>query len=428
MLARDFLRTRFSDLPHLLRSRTYDAGALARWGELDAERRRLLTSVEALKAERNTLSAEVGRKKKAKEDATAEMERAKALGGEVAAGERRLEEIEGEFFAIEQTLPNVPDESVPDGADEAGNVVLKTWGEPARFSFAPKPHFELGPALGILDFERAAKVTGSRFTVLSGEASLLSRALIAFMLDLHTRENGYREVLPPFIVNAASLFGTGQLPKFEADLFRLKDTDWYLAPTAEVPVTNLHRDEVLREEQLPISYCAYTPCFRAEAGAAGKDTRGLIRQHQFDKVELVKFTTAEASAEAHEKLTRDAETVLERLGLPYRRVVLCRGDMGFSSAKTYDLEVWLPGQDAYREISSCSNFGAFQARRAAIRVKRTVDGKSRNEYVHTLNGSGLAVGRTLVAILENFQREDGSVAIPEALRPYCGGLAEIRKG
>ncbi|MDX9735648.1 MAG: serine--tRNA ligase, partial [Thermoanaerobaculia bacterium] len=238
----------------------------------------------------------------------------------------------------------------------------------------------------------------------------------------------YREVLPPFIVNAASLFGTGQLPKFEADLFRLKDTDWYLAPTAEVPVTNLHRDEVLREEQLPISYCAYTPCFRAEAGAAGKDTRGLIRQHQFDKVELVKFTKAEESAEAHEKLTRDAETVLERLGLPYRRVVLCRGDMGFSSAKTYDLEVWLPGQDAYREISSCSDFGAFQARRAAIRVKRTVDGKGRNEYVHTLNGSGLAVGRTLVAILENYQREDGSVAIPEALRPYCGGLAEIRKG
>ena len=428
MLARDFLRTRFPEMPQLLRNRTYDAGALARWGELDAERRKLLTSVEALKAERNTLSAEVGRKKKAKEDATAEMERAKALGGEVVAGEKRVEEIEGEFFAIEQTLPNVPDESVPDGEDEKGNVVLKSWGEPARFDFAPKPHFELGPALGILDFERAAKVTGSRFTVLSGEASLLSRALIAFMLDLHTREHGYREVLPPFIVNAASLFGTGQLPKFEADLFRLKDTDWYLAPTAEVPVTNLHRDEVLREDQLPIAYCAYTPCFRAEAGAAGKDTRGLIRQHQFDKVELVKFTAAESSAEAHEMLTRDAETVLERLGLPYRRVVLCRGDMGFSSAKTYDLEVWLPGQDAYREISSCSNFGAFQARRAAIRVKRTVDGKSRNEYVHTLNGSGLAVGRTLVAILENFQREDGSVAIPEALRPYCGGLAEIRKG
>jgi seryl-tRNA synthetase len=247
------------------------------------------------------------------------------------------------------------------------------------------------------------------------------------MLDLHTREHGYREVLPPFIVNAASLFGTGQLPKFEADLFRLRDTDWYLAPTAEVPVTNLHRDEVLKEEQLPISYCAYTPCFRAEAGSAGKDTRGLIRQHQFDKVELVKFTFAEESEAAHEKLTRDAETVLERLGLPYRRVVLCRGDMGFSSAKTYDLEVWLPGQDAYREISSCSNFDAFQARRAAIRVKRTVDGKSRNEFVHTLNGSGLAVGRTLVAILENFQREDGSVAIPEALRPYCGGLSEIRK-
>ncbi len=428
MLARDFLRARFADLPHLLRNRTYDAGALARWGELDAERRRLLTAVEAKKAERNTLSAEVGRKKKAKEDATAEMERAKALGAEVAAGEKRLEEIEGEFFAIEQALPNVPYESVPDGEDAGANVVLKTWGEPTKLGFEPKAHWDLGPALGILDFERAAKVTGARFTVLSGEASLLSRALINFMLDLHTRENGYREVLPPFIVNAASLFGTGQLPKFEADLFRLRDTDWYLTPTAEVPVTNLHRDEVLREEQLPISYCAYTPCFRAEAGSAGKDTRGLIRQHQFDKVELVKFTLAEESEAAHEKLTRDAETVLERLGLPYRRVVLCRGDMGFSSAKTYDLEVWLPGQNAYREISSCSNFDAFQARRAAIRVKRTVEGKSRNEYVHTLNGSGLAVGRTLVAILENYQREDGSVTVPEALRPYCGGLSEIRRG
>jgi seryl-tRNA synthetase len=299
---------------------------------------------------------------------------------------------------------------------------------PGAFSFTPKPHWEIGPDLGILDFERAAKVTGARFTVLSGEASLLSRALIAFMLDLHTREHGYREVLPPFIVNAASLFGTGQLPKFEADLFRLQGTDWYLAPTAEVPVTNLHRDEVLRDEQLPISYCAYTPCFRAEAGAAGKDTRGLIRQHQFDKVELVKFTRAEDSAGAHEKLTRDAETVLERLELPYRRVVLCRGDMGFASAKTYDLEVWLPGQNAYREISSCSNFEAFQARRAAIRVKRAgADGKTRNEYVHTLNGSGLAVGRTLVAILENFQREDGTVGVPAALRPYCGGLSEIRR-
>ena len=427
MLARDFLRARFAEMPHLLRNRTYDAGALARWGELDAERRRLLTAVEAKKAERNTLSAEVGRKKKAKEDATAEMERAKALGGEVAAGEKRIEEIEGEFFAIEQALPNVPYESVPDGEDSEANVVLKTWGEPTKLGFEPKAHWDLGPALGILDFERAAKVTGARFTVLSGAASLLSRALINLMLDLHTRENGYREVLPPFIVNAASLFGTGQLPKFEADLFRLRDTDWYLAPTAEVPVTNLHRDEVLKEEQLPISYCAYTPCFRAEAGSAGKDTRGLIRQHQFDKVELVQITLPEDSEAAHEKLTRDAETVLERLGLPYRRVVLCRGDMGFSSAKTYDLEVWLPGQDAYREISSCSNFDAFQARRAAIRVKRTVEGKSRNEYLHTLNGSGLAVGRTLVAILENYQREDGSVGVPEALRPYCGGLSEIRR-
>ncbi len=273
MLARDFLRTRFAEMPHLLRNRTYDAGALSRWGELDAERRRLVTAVEAMKAERNTLSAEVGRKKRAKEDATAEMERAKELGVEVSAREKRVEEIEGEFFAVEQALPNVPHESVPDGEDSEANVVLKTWGEPTRFDFEAKNHWDLGPALGILDFERAAKVTGARFTVLSGEASLLSRALIAFMLDLHTREHGYREVLPPFIVNAASLFGTGQLPKFEADLFHLQGTDWYLTPTAEVPVTNLHRDEVLREEQLPISYCAYTPCFRAEAGSAGKYKR-----------------------------------------------------------------------------------------------------------------------------------------------------------
>src|SRR5512140_871963 len=427
MLAREFLRTHFADMPHLLRNRTYDAASLARWGELDAERRRLLTAVEATKAERNTLSAEVGRKKKAKEDATPEMERAKERGTGSSAQEKRVEEIEGEFFAIEQALPNVPHASVPDGADSESNVVLRTWGEPTRFDFAPKPHWDLGPALGILDFERAAKVTGARFTVLSGEASLLSRALIAFMLDLHTREHGYREVLPPFIINAASLFGTGQLPKFEADLFRLQGTDWYLAPTAEVPVTNLHRDEVLKDEQLPISYCAYTPCFRAEAGAAGKDTRGMIRQHQFDKVELVKFAKAEGSYAALETLTRDAESILEKLELPYRRIALCRGDLGFAAAKTFDLEVWLPGQDAYKEISSCSNFEDFQARRAAIRVKVESGGKSRNELVHTLNGSGLAVGRTLVAILENFQRKDGSGAIPKALQPYCGGKTEITR-
>ncbi|HQR47534.1 MAG TPA: serine--tRNA ligase [Thermoanaerobaculia bacterium] len=426
MLSRDFLRKSFADLPRLLRARTYDAGALDAWGRLDAERRRLLTDVEAKKAERNRLSAEVGRKKKAGEDAAAEQARSKALGEEIAAADERLREIDGAFDALELRLPNVPDESVPEGADESANAVVKSWGAPPALDFAPKAHWDLGPALGILDFERAAKVTGARFTVLKGAASLLNRALIQLMLDLHTREHGYTEVLPPFIVNAASLKGTGQLPKFQEDLFRIEGTDWYLAPTAEVPVTNLHRDESLPAASLPLSYCAYTPCFRAEAGSAGKDTRGMIRQHQFDKVELVKFTLAEQSDEAHERLTRDAEAVLERLELPYRRVLLCRGDMGFASRKTYDLEVWLPGQGLYREISSCSNFGDFQARRSAIRTKVERDGKARNELVHTLNGSGLAVGRTLIAVLENYQRADGTVAVPTALRPYCGGLEEIR--
>ncbi|KAA0256391.1 serine--tRNA ligase [Acidobacteria bacterium ACD] len=426
MLARELLRARLAEMPHLLRGRTYEPSALDRWGALDAERRRLLTGVDALRAERNKVSAEVGKKRKAGEDAAAEQERGKALGEEIASAEKRLLSIEEEFGEIEKTLPNVPDESVPEGEDETGNVVVKTWGTPRAFDFPPKAHWDLGPSLGILDFERAAKVTGARFTVLSGGASLLNRALIAFMMDLHTREHGYREVLPPFLVNGASLFGTGQLPKFAADLFRLAEPpDWYLIPTAEVPVTNLHRDEILKEADLPVSYCAYTPCFRAEAGAAGKDTRGLIRQHQFDKVELVKFSLPERSYEDHEKLTGDAEAVLERLSLPYRRVLLCRGDMGFASAKTYDLEVWLPGQSAYREISSCSNFEAFQARRAGIRVRREAGGKARNELLHTLNGSGLAVGRTLVAILENYQRPDGSVEVPQALRPYCGGRTEI---
>ena len=305
---------------------------------------------------------------------------------------------------------------------------MKTWGEPTRFDFTPQAHWDLGPALGILDFERGGKITGARFTVLKGAASRLNRALIQFMLDLHTTEHGYTEVRPPVIVNARSLLGTGQLPKFEEDLFRIQGGDWYLAPTAEVQVTNLHRDEILAGKALPVAYCAYTPCFRAEAGAAGKDTRGMIRQHQFDKVELVKFTQGEDSAAAHEKLTRDAETVLERLELPYRRVLLCR-ETWVSAAKTFDLEVWLPGQNAYKEISSCSNFGDFQARRAGIRVKvEGAGGKPRNELVHTLNGSGLAVGRTLVAILENFQRKDGSVAIPKVLQPYCGGLAGDSRG
>jgi seryl-tRNA synthetase len=428
MLSRDFLRKNFADLPRLLRGRAYDTGALEAWGELDAERRLRITQLEKARAEKNRISAEVSKKKRAGEDAAADVRLSKSLNQQIVELEGRLKAIDAGFLSLELRLPNVPDESVPDGADETGNAVMKSWGTPPAFDFEAKPHWDLGPALGILDFERAAKITGARFTVLKGAASLLNRALIQFMLDLHTREHGYTEVLPPFIVNSASLTGTGQLPKFEEDLFRLQGTDWFLAPTAEVPVTNLHRDEILPAASLPLSYCAYTPCFRAEAGAAGKDTRGMIRQHQFDKVELVKFTLPEQSEEAHEKLTRDAEAVLETLELPYRRILLCRGDLGFASKKTYDLEVWLAGQGLYREISSCSNFGDFQARRAAIRVKVERDGKSRNELVHTLNGSGLAVGRTLIAVLEDYQQPDGSVTVPKALRPYCGGLAEIRKG
>jgi seryl-tRNA synthetase len=427
MLSRDFLRKNFADLPRLLRGRAYDAGALTRWGELDAQRRAALTKVEGARASRNSLSQKIGAKRKAGEDSPADEQLSKEIGAQIAGLEEELKAIDAQFLPIEEALPNVPHESVPDGADETANVVVKTWSEPPRFDFPPKAHWDLGPALGILDFTRAAKISGSRFTVLKGAASRLNRALIQFMLDLHTREHGYTEVWPPVIVNTRSLFGTGQLPKFEEDLFRIHATDWYLSSTSEVQLTNLHRDEVLAEKALPISYCAYTACFRAEAGAAGKDTRGMIRQHQFDKVELVKFTRAGDSYAVHERLTRDAETVLERLELPYRRVLLCRGDLGFASAKTYDLEVWLPGQNTYKEISSCSNFEDFQARRAGIRVKvEGPGGKSRNELVHTLNGSGLAVGRTLVAILENGQRKDGSVSVPQALRPYCGGLAEIR--
>jgi len=427
MISRDFLRREHDRLPHLLRQRGVPVGALEQWRAIDEERRSAITKMEAARAERNSLSQKIGAKRKTKQDSSAEESLSKEIAAQIFSFEEVLKGLEERFASIEETLPNIPDDDVPEGGDETAIVVLKTWREPTRFDFPPLAHWDLGPALGILDFERAAKITGSRFTVLRGQASLLSRALIQFCIDVHTREHGYTEVLPPFLVNSASLFGTGQLPKFAEDLFHLEGTDWYLTPTAEVPVTNLHRDEVLSWKELPISYCAYTPCFRAEAGAAGKDTRGMIRQHQFDKVELVKFTSSQTSREEHERLTRDAEDLLERLELPYRRIALCRGDLGFASAKTYDLEVFLPGQNGYKEISSCSNFTDFQARRAAIRVKvEGPGGKSRNELVHTLNGSGLPVGRTLVAILENFQRADGSVAIPKVLQPYCAGLKEIR--
>jgi seryl-tRNA synthetase len=391
----------------------------------DEARRRLLTEVESRRHERNRLSKEIGAKMKAGQAGEVQ-----PLKDQVAEANARIKVLEDEAAAADAwvkdfllNLPNVPHASVPVGASSEDNLVVRTWGEKPRFAFAPRPHWEVGEALGVLDFERAAKITGARFALLKGAGALMERALINFMLDLHTKKHGYLEVLPPFMTNQASMMGTGQLPKFRADLFKLEDWDYYLVPTAEVPVTNIHREEILKAEDLPLYYTAYTPCFRSEAGSYGKDVRGLIRQHQFNKVELVKFTTPETSYQELENLTRDAEKVLQELGLHYRVVVLCTGDMGFAAAKTYDLEVWLPGQNLYREISSCSNFEDYQARRASIRFRR--QGASATELVHTMNGSGLAVGRTLVAILENYQQPDGSVAVPEKLRHYMGGMERI---
>jgi seryl-tRNA synthetase len=417
MLPREFLRENAARLLRELPERFGGAG-LETYAELDADRRAAVTRLEEKRRRRNELSAARG---KPAPEALAEM---KALKDEIRGLEERVEEADRMLASVEKQVPNVPQDSVPRGTDESANRVERTWGEPRRFDFEPQAHWDLGPALGILDFERAVKVAGARFTVLSGPAARLSRALIQFFLDVHVDDHGYREVLPPFLVNADSLFGTGQLPKFEADLFQTRQ-GYYLVPTAEVPVTNLHRDEILRAEELPLLYTAYTPCFRSEAGAAGRDTRGMIRQHQFDKVEIVMFARPEDSAAAHETLTGHAEEILRRLGLPYRVVTLCTGDLGFASSKTYDLEVWLPGMKAYKEISSCSNFESFQARRASIRFRRAEGEKP--EFAHTLNGSGLPVGRTIVAILENYQRVDGSVEIPEALRPYMRGQTEIRR-
>ena len=393
----------------------------------DDKRKEFSKKADELKAKKNKVSDEIGKlKREGKEDvAEDKREEMKGISYEIKELDERIKRCEDSISEILLLIPNLPDASVPVGPDETGNVEIKKWGEPAKFSFEPKAHWDIGEALDIIDFERAGKITGARFVLYKGAGALLERSLISFMLNLHTREHRYKEVLPPFMVNRASMTGTGQLPKFEKELFKVEGDDYFLIPTAEVPVTNIHRDEILEGDKLPIYYTAYTPCFRREAGSYGKDTRGLIRQHQFNKVELVKFVKPEDSYNELEALLLNAEEVLKRLNLPYRVIVLCTGDMGFAAAKTYDIEVWLPGQNKYREISSCSNFTDFQARRANIRFRR--EPKSKPEYVHTLNGSGLAVGRTLVAILENYQQEDGTVIVPEALRHYMGGMERIVK-
>ena len=392
----------------------------------EAERRRLIPEIEGLKREQNTSGDEVARAKRQGEDVQHLFEAGKQRGQKIKQLELELESAERQRTALLEMLPNVPHSSVPVGKTAADNVVVRSWGEPRPFDFEPKPHWDLGTELGIIDFERATKISGTRFAFLLGAGAAMERALINFMLSLHSTEHGYTEVEPPFLVSSATLYGTGQLPKFEQDLFKIAgEWDLYLIPTAEVPVTNLYRGEIIDGRKLPLKYTSYTPCFRSEAGSYGADTRGLIRQHQFDKVELVKFATPDTSYDELEGLTADAEKVLQLLGLPYRTVALCTGDMGFSAAKTYDIEVWLPTQKVYREISSCSNCEAFQARRANIKFRPEGTGKA--EHVHTLNGSGLAVGRTLIAILENYQREDGSVEIPEALRPFMGGRDRITK-
>jgi seryl-tRNA synthetase len=423
MLSRDLLRENPERVRQALADRNADVTLLDSWLGLDAERRAELVEVEELKRRRNDASREIGKVKQQGGDASGAIAEVGRIKARIEELEARLAALEPELAALELSIPNLPHASVPVGRDESANRVEKVVGEPRQFSFQPKSHWDLGPALGILDFERGAKLTGARFTVYFGAGARLERALISLMLDLHTAQHGYTEVLPPVIVNRDSLIGTGQLPKFEQDLFHLEGYPYYLIPTAEVPVTNIHRDEILDEARLPVRYTAFTPCFRSEAGSYGKDVRGLIRQHQFNKVELVQLTSAETSYDALEELTGHAERVLEILELPYRRMSLCTGDLGFGAAKTYDLEVWLPGQGLYREISSCSNCEDFQARRANLRYRPAGGGKPR--LLHTLNGSGLAVGRTLIAILENYQQEDGSVVIPEPLRPYMAGLERI---
>ncbi|MBW2131281.1 MAG: serine--tRNA ligase [Deltaproteobacteria bacterium] len=423
MLEIKFVREHLSKVASALTLRGQPA-SLDAFVTHEERRRQILLQIEGLRHRRNTVSERVAAMKKSGDDPSALVEQMRGVSSEIKDLEKALTETDAVLSEILLGIPNIPHDSVPEGKDSNDNPVLKTVGTLPVFSFPPKAHWEIGEALGILDFERASRITGSRFPLYFGAGARMERALINFMLDTHIQENGYREVLPPFIVNRESMTHTGQLPKFEADLFKLQGWDYYLVPTAEVPVTNIHQEEILDADVLPIRYTAYTPCFRSEAGSYGKDTRGLIRQHQFNKVELVWFTTPETSYEALEILLSDAEKILQRLALPYRVVTLCTGDLGFSAAKTYDIEVWMPAQGVYREISSCSNFEDFQARRAQIRFKKK--GQKGTRLVHTLNGSGLAVGRTVAALLENNQQADGSVALPEALRPYMGGLEAIR--
>ena len=422
MLDLKFVRDNFERVSQMLRNRHMDLD-LQPFLELDAKRRDILREAEELKHRRNVESEEIAGLKKAKHDASEHIEAMKTVSQKIKLLDQELSEIETRFRDLLLVIPNMPHESVVVGADENDNPVVKKWGEPPVLDFTPKAHWDIGESLEILDFERAARMTGARFALYRGLGAALERALISFMLDIHTNRHGYTEILPPFIVNSASLMGTGQLPKFKEELFKLEGKDFYLIPTAEVPVTNIHRDEILDEEDLPRCYTAFTPCFRSEAGSYGKDTRGLIRQHQFNKVELVKFVKPESSYDELESLLLNAETILQELGIHYRVISLCTGDMGFSSAKTYDIEVWLPGQNTYREISSCSNFEDFQARRANIRYR--TKGRAGTGFVHTLNGSGLAVGRTLVAVLENYQQSDGTVIIPKVLRPYMGNRETI---
>lgn len=426
MLDLNYVRENLDEVKNALANRNFDRGALDKFSELDAERRKIISDADAVNQLRNTASKEIGDLIKSgnKDEAEAKKSEVAGLKDRQTELEKRRDEAEAEMRDLLSGLPNIPASDVPVGVDESANVQVRKWGEPREFDFEPKDHVDLGESLGILDLERATKIAGSRFAILNGSGARLERALVNFMLDVQTREHGYTETLPPFLVNREALFGTNQLPKFEEDLFHIKDDRGFaLIPTAEVPVTNYHAGEILDSADLPKYYTAYTPCFRSEAGSYGKDTRGLIRQHQFEKVELVKITLPEESESEHEKLTADAERILQVLGLPYRTVVLSTGDMGFGAKKTYDIEVWIPSQKTYREISSCSNCGDFQARRMNLRFRRA--GGTKPEFAHTLNGSGLAVGRTWIAVLENYQQSDGSILIPEVLQQYMGGLTAI---